>query len=84
MSANRHGRMFWRGVWGYLPANIVQGVVQGASVSGGMEVIRAGGQAAAFAAGAGSMAAGGCGRTRGASTWAAPACSRRATARACA
>jgi type IV secretion system protein TrbL len=42
----------------YVP-NIVQGVVQGASVSGGMEVIRAGGQAAAFAAGAGSMAAGG-------------------------
>ncbi|MGD9924372.1 MAG: P-type conjugative transfer protein TrbL [Variibacter sp.] len=41
----------------YVP-NIIQGVVQGASVSSGMEAIRAGSQAAAFAAGAGSMAAG--------------------------
>jgi type IV secretion system protein TrbL len=35
----------------YVP-NIMQGVVQGASVSGGMETIRHGGQAASFAAGA--------------------------------
>ena len=35
----------------YVP-NIMQGVVQGASVSGGMEAIRHGGQAASFAAGA--------------------------------
>lgn len=41
----------------YVP-NIVQGVVQGASVSGGMEVIRHGGQAASFAAGAGFLGAG--------------------------
>jgi type IV secretion system protein TrbL len=34
----------------YVP-NIIQGVVQGASVSGGMEAIRHGGQAASFAAG---------------------------------
>ncbi|PLU66012.1 P-type conjugative transfer protein TrbL, partial [Sinorhizobium medicae] len=36
----------------YVPT-ILQGVVQGASVSGGMEAIRHGGQAASFAAGAG-------------------------------
>jgi type IV secretion system protein TrbL len=42
----------------YVP-NIIQGVVQGASVSGGMEAIRHGGQAASFAAGAGFLAAGG-------------------------
>lgn len=39
----------------YVPP-ILQGVVQGASVSGGMEVIRHGGQAASFAAGAGFLA----------------------------
>ncbi|CAN7750928.1 P-type conjugative transfer protein TrbL [Rhizobium sp. LjRoot258] len=42
----------------YVP-NIIQGVVQGVSVSGGMEAIRHGGQAASFAAGAGFLAAGG-------------------------
>lgn len=42
----------------YVP-NIIQGVVQGASVSGGMETIRHGGQAASFATGAGFLAAGG-------------------------
>ncbi|NTF44049.1 P-type conjugative transfer protein TrbL [Rhizobium sp. AC27/96] len=42
----------------YVP-NIIQGVVQGASVSGGMEAIRHGGQAASFATGAGFLAAGG-------------------------
>ncbi len=42
----------------YVP-NILQGVVQGVSVSGGMEVIRHGGQAASFALGAGFLAAGG-------------------------
>ncbi|NRP75592.1 hypothetical protein ILFOPFJJ_06515 [Ensifer psoraleae] len=41
----------------YVP-NIIQGVVQGASVSGGMETIRHGGQAASFAAGAAFLAAG--------------------------
>lgn len=41
----------------YVP-NIIQGVVQGASVSGGMETIRHGSQAASFAAGAASLAAG--------------------------
>jgi type IV secretion system protein TrbL len=41
----------------YVP-NIMQGVVQGVSVSGGMETIRHGGQAASFAAGAGFLAAG--------------------------
>ncbi|KSV75624.1 conjugal transfer protein TrbL [Sinorhizobium sp. GW3] len=41
----------------YVPS-IIQGVVQGASVSGGMEVIRHGGQAATFAAGAASLVAG--------------------------
>lgn len=41
----------------YVP-NIIQGVVQGASVSGGMEAIRHGGQAASFATGAGFLAAG--------------------------
>jgi len=40
----------------YVPP-ILQGVVQGASVSGGMESIRHGGQAASFAAGAGFLAA---------------------------
>ncbi|WVT78176.1 P-type conjugative transfer protein TrbL (plasmid) [Sinorhizobium chiapasense] len=42
----------------YVP-NIIQGVVQGASVTGGMETIRHGGQAASFGAGAGFLAAGG-------------------------
>lgn len=42
----------------YVP-NIVQGVVQGVSVTGGMEVIRHGSQAASFAAGTTSLAAGG-------------------------
>ncbi|MHC2667978.1 type IV secretion system protein TrbL [Bradyrhizobium diazoefficiens] len=42
----------------YVPA-IVQGVVQGASVSGGMEVIRHGAQAASFAAGGAALAMGG-------------------------
>ena len=42
----------------YVP-NIIQGVVQGASVGGGMEAIRHGGQAASFATGAGFLAAGG-------------------------
>ena len=41
----------------YVPP-ILQGVVQGASVSGGMEAIRHGGQAASFAAGAGFLATG--------------------------
>ncbi len=40
----------------YVPP-ILQGVVQGASVSGGMEAIRHGGQAASFAAGAAFLAA---------------------------
>ncbi|TCU33621.1 P-type conjugative transfer protein TrbL [Rhizobium azibense] len=44
----------------YVP-NIIQGVVQGASVSAGMEAIRHGGQAASFAAGAGFLAAGAAG-----------------------
>ncbi len=44
----------------YVP-NIIQGVVQGASVSGGLETIRHGGQAASFAAGAGFLAAGAAG-----------------------
>ncbi|NTF91597.1 P-type conjugative transfer protein TrbL [Agrobacterium rhizogenes] len=44
----------------YVP-NIIQGVVQGASVSSGMEAIRHGGQAASFAAGAGFLAAGAAG-----------------------
>ncbi|OCJ66540.1 P-type conjugative transfer protein TrbL [Agrobacterium tumefaciens] len=44
----------------YVP-NIMQGVVQGASVSGGIEAIRHGGQAASFAAGAGFLAAGAAG-----------------------
>ncbi len=42
----------------YVP-NIMQGVVQGASVSGGMEAIRHGGQTASLAAGVGFLAAGG-------------------------
>ncbi|WP_288427379.1 P-type conjugative transfer protein TrbL [uncultured Agrobacterium sp.] len=41
----------------YVP-NIIQGVVQGASVTGGMETIRHGGQAASFALGAASLAGG--------------------------
>ena len=41
----------------YVP-NIIQGVVQGASVSGGMEPIRHGGQAASFATGAAFLTAG--------------------------
>ncbi|AEI04563.1 conjugal transfer protein TrbL (plasmid) [Afipia carboxidovorans OM5] len=41
----------------YVPS-IIQGVVQGVSVTGGMEVLRAGGQVASFAGGAASMAAG--------------------------
>ncbi len=41
----------------YVP-NIMQGVVQGASVSGGMETIRHGGQAASFAAGGAFLGAG--------------------------
>ncbi|MCF1485506.1 P-type conjugative transfer protein TrbL [Agrobacterium vitis] len=41
----------------YVPP-IIQGVVQGASVSGGMEVIRHGGQTAAFAAGGAFLGAG--------------------------
>ncbi|MCM2450784.1 P-type conjugative transfer protein TrbL [Agrobacterium vitis] len=44
----------------YVP-NIIQRVVQGASVTGGMETIRHGGQAAAFAAGAAFLAAGAAG-----------------------
>lgn len=44
----------------YVPT-IVQGVVQGASVSGGMEVIRHGSQAASFAAGGVALAASGAG-----------------------
>ncbi len=44
----------------YVP-NIMQGVVQGASVSGGMEAIRHGGHAASFATGAGFLAAGAAG-----------------------
>ncbi|ULJ82482.1 MULTISPECIES: P-type conjugative transfer protein TrbL [unclassified Rhizobium] len=44
----------------YVPS-ILQGVVQGASVSGGMEAIRHGGQAASFAAGAGFLGAGAAG-----------------------
>ncbi|MBP1886557.1 P-type conjugative transfer protein TrbL [Sinorhizobium mexicanum] len=44
----------------YVPS-IIQGVVQGASVSGGMEAIRHGGQAASFAAGAGFLAGGAAG-----------------------
>lgn len=44
----------------YVP-NIIQGVVQGASVSGGMEAIRHGGQAASFAAGGSFLAAGAAG-----------------------
>ncbi|WP_409201891.1 P-type conjugative transfer protein TrbL [Rhizobium lentis] len=44
----------------YVP-NIIQGVVQGASVTGGMETIRHGGQAASFATGAGFLAAGAAG-----------------------
>jgi type IV secretion system protein TrbL len=41
----------------YVP-NIIQGVVQGASVTGGMETIRHGGQATSFALGTASLAAG--------------------------
>lgn len=42
----------------YVP-NILQGVVQGVSVTGGMEAIRHGGQAASFAAGSAALAWGG-------------------------
>lgn len=42
----------------YVP-NIIQGVVQGVSVTGGMEVIRHGAQAASFAAGGAALAWGG-------------------------
>lgn len=42
----------------YVP-NIIQGVVQGVSVTGGMEVIRHGGQAGSFAAGGAALAWGG-------------------------
>jgi type IV secretion system protein TrbL len=42
----------------YVP-NIIQGVVQGASVTGGIEAIRHGGQAASFAAGGAALASGG-------------------------
>jgi type IV secretion system protein TrbL len=42
----------------YVP-NIIQGMVQGVSVTGGMEVIRHGGQAASFAAGGAALAVGG-------------------------
>lgn len=42
----------------YVP-NIIQGVVQGVSVTGGMETIRHGSQAASFAAGGASLAVGG-------------------------
>lgn len=42
----------------YVP-NIIQGVVQGVSVTGGMETIRHGGQAATFGAGAGAVGVGG-------------------------
>ena len=41
----------------YVP-NIIQGLVQGASVTGGMEAIRHGGQAASFTFGAASLATG--------------------------
>lgn len=51
----------------YVP-NILQGVVQGASVSGGMEAIRHGGQAASFAAGAGFLAVGGAAAGRAAAS----------------
>ena len=44
----------------YVPS-IIQGVVQGTSVSGGMEAIRHGGQAASFAAGGAFLAAGAAG-----------------------
>ncbi|NTE56487.1 P-type conjugative transfer protein TrbL [Agrobacterium tumefaciens] len=44
----------------YVP-NIMQGVVQGVSVTGGMETIRHGSQAASFAAGAAFLAAGAAG-----------------------
>ncbi|CAN7615906.1 P-type conjugative transfer protein TrbL [Devosia sp. LjRoot3] len=42
----------------YVP-NIIQGVVQGVSVTGGMEAIRHGGQAASFAAGGAALGWGG-------------------------
>ncbi|MDL2406154.1 P-type conjugative transfer protein TrbL [Rhizobium calliandrae] len=44
----------------YVP-NIMQGVVQGVSVTGGMEAIRHGGEVASFATGAGFLAAGAAG-----------------------
>jgi type IV secretion system protein TrbL len=48
----------------YVP-NIIQGVVQGVSVSNGMEAIRSGGQVAGFAAVGAGMAAGGAGVVKG-------------------
>lgn len=42
----------------YVP-NIIQGVVQGVSITGGMEAIRHGGQAASFAAGSAALGWGG-------------------------
>jgi len=42
----------------YVP-NIIQGMVQGVSLTGGMEAIRHGGQAASFAAGSAALATGG-------------------------
>ena len=44
----------------YVP-NIIQGVVQGASVTGGMETVRHGGQTASFATGAALLTAGAAG-----------------------
>uniref|UniRef100_UPI000A0FA7AA P-type conjugative transfer protein TrbL n=1 Tax=Ensifer aridi TaxID=1708715 RepID=UPI000A0FA7AA len=44
----------------YVPS-IIQGVIQGSAVSGGMEAIRHGGQATSFVAGAGFLAAGAAG-----------------------
>jgi len=44
----------------YVP-NIIQGVVQGASVTGGMETVRHGGQTASFATGAAFLTAGAAG-----------------------
>jgi type IV secretion system protein TrbL len=51
----------------YVPP-ILQGVVQGASVGGGMEAIRHGGQAASFAAGSGFLTIGAASRGFGAAS----------------
>ncbi|OMQ43750.1 P-type conjugative transfer protein TrbL [Ensifer sp. 1H6] len=51
----------------YVP-NILQGVVQGVSVTGGMETIRHGSQAASFVAGVGFLAAGGAAASAAAAT----------------